>query len=57
MNQTSCSRSQLPAAEATEKTHATNTLSMIGDWLAPIIAWVAVIALCLAIAGVLLGEE
>jgi hypothetical protein len=54
MNQTTSSQSQL---HAVEKTHATNTLSMIGDWLAPIIACLAVIALCLSILGFLLGEE
>ena len=54
MNQTSSSQSQLQAAE---KNHAIDTPSVIGDWLAPIIAWVVVIAFCLAIAAVLVGEQ
>lgn len=54
MNQNSSSQSQLQAAE---KTRAIDKLSVIGEWLAPIIAWAVVIVLCLAITGFLLGEE
>jgi hypothetical protein len=57
MNQNSSSQSQLQAAEAAEKTRAIDKLSVIAEWLAPIIAWAVVIVLCLAIAGFLLGEE
>ena len=31
--------------------------SCISEWVAPMVAWVAVSALFLAIAGLLLGEE
>ena len=34
-----------------------NRLSVVGDWLAPIIVWVLVISMGLAIVGFLLGER
>jgi len=57
MNQNSSSQSQRQVAEAAEKTHAIDKLSLIGEWVAPIVVWVVVIALGLAIAGFLLGEK
>jgi hypothetical protein len=54
MNQNSSSPWQWQAAE---KTHAIDELSVIGEWVAPIIGRVVVIALTLAVAGFLLGEE
>lgn len=43
--------------EAAEKTYAANKLSVIGEWVAPIIVWLVVIGLGLAVAGFMLGEE
>jgi hypothetical protein len=57
MNQNVRSQSDWQTAEAAEKTHAKDKLSVIGDWLAPSIVWVVVIALGLAVAGFLLSEE
>jgi len=64
MNQNSCfqsdlqaSQSNLQAATSAETTQATDTHSVIGDWLATIIVWGAVISLGLAVAGFMLAEE
>ena len=64
MNQNSCfqsdlqtSQSDLQAATSAETTQAADTHSAIGDWLATIIVWGAVISLGLAVAGFMLAEE
>jgi hypothetical protein len=41
----------------TGKAATKNRLSMAGDWLAPIIVWILVILMGLAIVGFLLGER
>lgn len=56
MNQNPCPQPDWQAPKAAKKTQP-DKLSAIGDWLAPIIAWTAVIALGLAVAGFLLAEE
>jgi len=57
MNQNSSSQSHWQAVEAAAETHATDKLSVIGEWVATIIVWVVVSGLGLAIAGFMLGEE
>jgi len=54
MNQNCSSQSQWQAAKTAEKT---DKLSLISEWVAPIVVWVVVIALSLAVAGFLLGER
>ena len=54
MNQNSSSPSHWQAAK---KIGSTDQLSVISEWVAPIIAWIAVITLTLAVAGLLSGEE
>jgi hypothetical protein len=56
MNQNSSSQGQAQTAGAKRSAHAAHEIC-IGEWVAPMIAWVAVIALGLAIAGFLLGEQ
>ena len=55
MNQESSSQMERQAKVADQR--AANSLSFAGDWLAPIIVWLVVMALGLAIAGFLLGED
>jgi hypothetical protein len=59
MNQNSSLRSQShwQIAEVAEKPCAISKLSVISAWAATIFAWVVVIALILAVAGFLTGEE
>jgi len=45
------------AAEVPRNVSARNRLSIVGDWVATIIAWWAVITIGLAIAGIVLGEK
>jgi hypothetical protein len=37
--------------------HAKNKLAVAGEWLVPIMVWLVVITMSLAIAGALLGEK
>lgn len=56
MNQDSSSQTHEQAPK-TESNIRALTKTCAGEWLAPMVAWAAVSALCLAIAGLLLGEE
>jgi hypothetical protein len=56
MNQNSSSRWHLQATQK-EKYARTIDWMSISEWIAPMIAWVALIGVALAIAGFLLGEQ
>jgi hypothetical protein len=43
--------------EVTRKVSTKNKLSIVGDWVATIIAWWAVVTISLAIVGVVLGDK
>ncbi|MGC2194108.1 MAG: hypothetical protein WA628_05490 [Terriglobales bacterium] len=57
MNQNSFSSFQGHSPHGTQTERKDQALNWISEWVAPIIAWAALIALGLAIAGFLLGEE
>jgi hypothetical protein len=56
MNQNSSSRGHSQATQPERNVRTVDGIS-ISDWIAPMIAWVALIAVALAIAGFLLGEQ
>lgn len=56
MNQSSSSQGKIRAKKSEKRPHAVQE-TLKGEWMAPIIAWVAVITLGLAIVGLLLGQE
>jgi hypothetical protein len=56
MNRNSSSQEHAQTAGMKEAARITNEIR-IGDWVAPMIAWMATLALGLAIAGFLLGQE
>ena len=51
------SQFQRHVPKAANQTETRGSLALAAEWVAPIIAWLMIILLALAIAGMLLGEE
>jgi hypothetical protein len=56
-NQDSFSKLERQASDVADQTDRKDALSFAREWLAPIIVWLIVMAVCLSVAGFLTGEH